>query len=568
MKKKMVKLAVMTMAVLMVGSVASTAFAQESYLQPDVQSVIVTEIANAGALEVGYGDQVDSYGPQSFTVMPNGDVYIADTYNERIVSFSEEGDIKQVYAPNLGEENSIVDLVSSDLDDILYVLAINNSNYDSDIIALDTNTKRMLQEFSLDNVGGVPATSIQLNENGEVSIEYIDGEKIDINPDLVNKDVRNMRPGVNDSNIKAMLGKDGFIFRNSNNICYQMTYTPESMPVCNEFLRTLGDIDYYYISELNFSDMGNWYNRKVVAIDSDGNIQQSSLADMELYAPNKHLEVSENGTIYQMVVDKEYTRIYSLPLSTVNDNLQSISEETIVPFQEYFEQTNSFEILPNEAAKSNLVTRATGTITDPQTLASRASSIINYGWYYDSSKNNTNPDTSNVVKPSYLPSSSGYVTGLPYCWGAANAPKTISPFSGDQTKELMIRFDTAMDRNYFAGNVGAATSYISRTAGMDCSGFVCVVFNVWTNLSGRYSVKQLVEDGGPFKKVSSTFKPMDLYVNDSGNGNHVLIISDIVYSAGHGYMSTYESAKTQGKTVSLVRDLNTFGSGYSVATLR
>lgn len=155
------------------------------------------------------------------------------------------------------------------------------------------------------------------------------------------------------------------------------------------------------------------------------------------------------------------------------------------------------------------------------------------------------------------------VTGVPYCIGGAQAPSGIT-VSSNTSKELQMPFITAINNNYYAGNI-SGNVYISGTAGMDCSGFVCIVYDVWNSNAGRYSTHSLTSDNGPFKVSSAAPSYMDIYIKP---GNHVMVVKgSIYYSSGHGVLPVYESARSAGRTIENNRDLNGL-SGYSTGVLR
>ena len=80
-------------------------------------------------------------------------------------------------------------------------------------------------------------------------------------------------------------------------------------------------------------------------------------------------------------------------------------------------------------------------------------------------------------------------------------------------------------------------SYISKTAGLDCSGFVSVAFQC-----GRYNTTSLISSSGPFKLVTDgSLKDMDILDNA---GRHVVIHADSTYESGVLYYLIYEECAT------------------------
>lgn len=101
----------------------------------------------------------------------------------------------------------------------------------------------------------------------------------------------------------------------------------------------------------------------------------------------------------------------------------------------------------------------------------RGMNIINYRWEFNPEKNGTKGNIE-VELPNYLKNEKeAKFIGLPYCWGGY--------LSVDKSNVPDIEnFQDAIDHGYTAGNVDCSGSYKKNTAGLDCSGFVCAVFNI------------------------------------------------------------------------------------------
>ncbi|MEG0005604.1 MAG: hypothetical protein RR539_08715 [Clostridium sp.] len=134
----------------------------------------------------------------------------------------------------------------------------------------------------------------------------------------------------------------------------------------------------------------------------------------------------------------------------------------------------------------------------------RAMSMINHVWTYDKEKYvNIN---NNIVKPYYLLDSGMYI-GIPYCYGGQTSLK-------DSNIKGISGFDDALSKGYMPGNINTNLGYIENTAGVDCSGFVNVVFNIKERTSTRTMDKY-------FKKINiNKLKAMDIL---NSKGKHVYI---------------------------------------------
>ena len=175
----------------------------------------------------------------------------------------------------------------------------------------------------------------------------------------------------------------------------------------------------------------------------------------------------------------------------------------------------------------------------------RGMSIINYIWDYDFAKNGTEKEGS-IVLPSYLKEKkSKKVSGIPYCWGGY-----ISVDISNQTD--VENFSDAIIKGYTAGNVKSSGKYQFFTAGLDCSGFVCAVYN----LPVKCSTQTLYHY---FTKINfKDLKPMDIINCEK---NHVLIFLKNT-ADGKGIITMEESA-TREKSVIGYRSYNDIKKGIN-----
>lgn len=138
---------------------------------------------------------------------------------------------------------------------------------------------------------------------------------------------------------------------------------------------------------------------------------------------------------------------------------------------------------------------------------SRGMSIINYVWDYNYLKNGTK-GIKGVALPNYLKGQKHIsTTGIPYCWGGyLSIDKSNRP---DVTS-----FQDAIKKGYTAGNIYCLGTYRENTAGLDCSGFVCAIYNI----PDRYGTGMLYKY---FKEIDrKDLKPMDIL---NCQAEHVII---------------------------------------------
>lgn len=127
----------------------------------------------------------------------------------------------------------------------------------------------------------------------------------------------------------------------------------------------------------------------------------------------------------------------------------------------------------------------------------RGMDIINYVWNYNVNNNGIKNDKL-IDLPNYLKGEKQITTsGLPYCWGGY--------LSLDKSGIFNIKnFQDSIKKGYTAGNVNCTGNYKSFTAGLDCSGFVCAVFNI----PSKYGTGTLEKY---FKNIDEKdLKPMDI----------------------------------------------------------
>jgi len=164
------------------------------------------------------------------------------------------------------------------------------------------------------------------------------------------------------------------------------------------------------------------------------------------------------------------------------------------------------------------------------TVKSNIDKWYTLAWNYNPKKNRDKSVTekpSNVTAPKWLANYTGdkkyAVKNIPYCWGGWNAQTFKEKISGGS----------------FAGNVNTSNKFqVSGTVGMDCSGFVSVVYD----LSRKYGTGELNQC---FKKVDK----VAAYDIMNKAGDHVIIVTKVYTSDGKKYLDTVEESKSSGKIV-------------------
>ncbi|MEG0134090.1 MAG: hypothetical protein RR782_08195 [Clostridium sp.] len=134
----------------------------------------------------------------------------------------------------------------------------------------------------------------------------------------------------------------------------------------------------------------------------------------------------------------------------------------------------------------------------------RAMDMINYVWDYNDENYKILPPD---IKLPYFLSSSGRYIGIPYCYGGQTSLK-------DSNLEGVSGFEDGLNKGFVPGNINTKVGYVDNTIGVDCSGFVNVVFNIKERTSTRTMDKY-------FKEINlKKLKPMDIL---NSKGKHVYI---------------------------------------------
>ena len=188
-------------------------------------------------------------------------------------------------------------------------------------------------------------------------------------------------------------------------------------------------------------------------------------------------------------------------------------------------------IKPDNTASAKSASYATR-----DTALARAYNMQIYSWYYDASANYTAPTTIKTSPVQLTSSNSGYQTGIPYCWGGMNGIDT-GTYTGS-TSQYMKNFSDALSAGQTAGNINTANaSYVSGTAGLDCTGFVSAAYQFTVKLGSNI----------PAYFTQTTWA--DSVAGDVADGPTHAFMLKYKYSGGVGnyMMSTYESVNSGSK---------------------
>ena len=192
----------------------------------------------------------------------------------------------------------------------------------------------------------------------------------------------------------------------------------------------------------------------------------AQLHNNTLYQPNRTVCITDNGNIYQMIVDKDKLTIFEIsPEKNYISRLKGKVTEISDIKRDYVKDLNI------------------SVVTDKYFVWKAIEAHIyeeNSAWTYNSTYNGNKNVTGNpaeVAQPHQLLTLNNgidhYIQGIPYCWGGKDTPNYFQDKISRRTSPM-----------YYAGNIdskysnGTYHDYISGTAGIDCSGFVCNCFSL------------------------------------------------------------------------------------------
>lgn len=242
-----------------------------------------------------------------------------------------------------------------------------------------------------------------------------------------------------------------------------------------------------------------------------------------------------------MIVNKDKLEIFLIEPSV------NFIDNTIL------DNTSNFENVPDKVE----IHDSQGTWPDRDTwfVFSRMITYASYPWKYNSNKNgNTSvvAEPSKLKQPDYLSKLNDgkdhNVKGIPYCWGGYDSSYTSS------NPSTWSNFQEAIYLNRYAGNTSKAYGkYMPGTAGIDCSGYICAIWELGYPKRGTMGFKDDLynlskkpgeddSDSVPFKQIpADEIDRFDILNRES----HVMVIDDI----DDNYIYVYESTSKNGGCV-------------------
>jgi cell wall-associated NlpC family hydrolase len=151
--------------------------------------------------------------------------------------------------------------------------------------------------------------------------------------------------------------------------------------------------------------------------------------------------------------------------------------------------------------------------------------LANRRWTYKKSTNGNKKQlgksASKVRQPRYLASieSSAKVKGIPYAWGAMDAPSTLVAGSGS--------FDAKAKKGKYTGNTSsAAGGHVANTIGVDCSGLISIAFFLPkiksdSLIASKYFISVKAKDRQPGDIIQHPGHVV-IYLGSGGSGKYLI----------------------------------------------
>jgi hypothetical protein len=294
-------------------------------------------------------------------------------------------------------------------------------------------------------------------------------------------------------------------------------------------------------------------------------LESASIVESDCSYLNSSIQ-NIDDKIYQMVIDDKFLKIYKLNITTIkNPN----SVETISEPLDDTDEANS-GIINLSYFDASLAEKTTGILRtsvkkqSKSTVDKRVNKWLNYSWKYNNKKNrNTSilfdQSYKNYVKAPawlshYVDEEEHDVTGIPYCWGAWNSSSFISKIQDGYYAGNVF---TTEDYKKKDGNTKKDHGLVGGTVGMDCSGFISVIFD----LDKKYSTDGLITSG--YFSAQNNAKAGDIL---DQRRQHVVYIKSISYdNMGNKYCYIAEESKSAGRIRYRTVKLSTMiADGYSI----
>ncbi len=445
-----------------------------------------------------------TWGPPAFTVAPDGTYWIADTPDDHLLRFSQEGKLlDKIFIGDFVTGAGDLEVTSSGiwvLDVASIPPKVVQLNHNGKIISLHHLPKGLWLEDGLSGIsigsdgsliveciGGHAITQL-ITSGGEIKLEELEGYEFQ-------GKVYSAYP----ADMREKDTSEGYILAGDKRIDVAVTNDLGGLSI----LHINSDGSFYAkVVELVLHNTFQ-VDQKVYHYNATGTlIGMARVPLAERYTSVEHgLAVGPDGEVYALITKPDSGEIRRLEF---NANLLPILPQIAIDDSE-----STGDAVTSEPC---LRTRAE--------IISVANEYLNNSTFLSSYHINNNSAYSGRVKPSYL-GNAGYYSSVPYSW---NLWDTVAQFNN---------FMNGDNNNYFAGN--ASTTYYSCGRGIDCSGLVS---RAW-NLSSHYGTCTL-DDADVSRSLSSPYvlKPGDIMNLCGEYSGHVIIFGEFFEDGMKGYEAT------------------------------
>ena len=296
------------------------------------------------------------------------------------------------------------------------------------------------------------------------------------------------------------------------------------------------------------------FNEKLETVDECIVVSQNTAAknyavpEEHNYTLTANTIQSYNGKIYQMLVKDNKISIFELAQKKVQKN--KITGYTRPVKNDITKQQGVSLLSVSNTDKKAILTAAKTNPLSYSDIKNNFTAQKNYKWKYKKKNRDKSTIEKNkrqyVARPGWLdrldlpynnPDTVYSTSNIPYCWGGYC--KTTG-------------FGKNLDAGYYAGNINtSSSSYIDKTAGNDCSGFVSIVYE----LGAKYGTYNLTTCGAFKKRTNnSNVKKGDVLI---WPGHHVVIVTKVYDKDKEKdkklYVDTVEQCQTFGRITEKIK---------------
>lgn len=487
----------------------------------------VSTIAISNDIFIPYGSDNDDltlgygiYGPNSIDVIGQN-IFILDTWGHAIKQYDLQGEF--ITAFPYPDELYAMDMEL--MDGMAFIMCDNEIIYSASLLDDEPKWEEVTEYSLLDVV-------CLVSDNNCVYARVVDGEDITVycSSYLDSSSSFNIADSISTS---SSVISSSAITVTKNGQSFSVPLKGESV---GTFVYKSSGVNAYVLEKEALLGLG--YVEVRFGKYVNGEIAATAIltptSEYAFYVPYKYYCLSSDGIVYQMIPGDTGVNIKEVAWQSGERTMIS---DTMVQQNDIIEI--SLNTVENTVSVNGLVSANTALII--------AKAMCTCTWTYDASTQKT-PTTSNKKSPAQLGDSSGTKTGVPYCVGGMNGLDSSyisSPYPNQ------ISFLTAITSNGMtAGNISSgAGTYISGTAGVDCSGFICQAYKISDKLSCVGLKNSSYTHTITWANATVGNILIWIATSSSDPADHTSMISDIIRSSSGQItkVTTYESTRNSSQ---------------------